>query len=333
MSLTVCICGGGSLGTVCAGIFLSKGLTVNLLTGHPSLWNKTISVKDNNNNFFSGELQTISDNPKLVVPKAEIVLLCVPGYLIEKTLESIKPYLHENMLVGCVVGSTGFFFQAHKVLNKQQPLFAFQRVPFISRYIEYGKSANLLGYKKELKVGSENYPKEEIENLFSEIFLTPTTVTHSYFDVSLSNSNPILHTGRLFSLWKNYKGEIYTNPIFFYSDWDDESSELVLKLDSEFIKLRDKLKISKDVIPSLLEYYEVQNETEFTKKIKSIDAFKNIMAPLKKDSGGFIPDFESRYFTEDFPYGLKFIKDLASNNKISTPYIDKVLEWGISKIM
>jgi hypothetical protein len=49
---------------------------------------------------------------------------------------------------------------------------------------------------------------------------------------------------------------------------------------------------------------------------------------MRKTDGGYMPDFTSRYFTEDFPYGLQLIKDLALEHNLSTPVIDKVLEWG-----
>ena len=35
---------------------------------------------------------------------------------------------------------------------------------------------------------------------------------------------------------------------------------------------------------------------------------------------------------EDFPYGLKYIWQLAHEKGISCPNIDKVYEWGMSKI-
>ena len=47
---------------------------------------------------------------------------------------------------------------------------------------------------------------------------------------------------------------------------------------------------------------------------------------------GWIPDFNSRYFTEDFPFGLEYIRDLAREYGISTPTIDKVYELGMSMI-
>ena len=47
------------------------------------------------------------------------------------------------------------------------------------------------------------------------------------------------------------------------------------------------------------------------------------------DTGkGYVPDFRSRYFTEDFPYGLVIIRRLAMEKGIPVPVIDKVYEWG-----
>ena len=53
---------------------------------------------------------------------------------------------------------------------------------------------------------------------------------------------------------------------------------------------------------------------------------------MKRVEEGWIPDFESRYFTEDFPFGLQYIKSIAEQNDVLTPTIDKVLAWGLSKI-
>ena len=53
---------------------------------------------------------------------------------------------------------------------------------------------------------------------------------------------------------------------------------------------------------------------------------------MKETDKGWIPDFGSRYFTEDFPFGLFYIKKLAEKYGISTPVIDKVYNWGMSKI-
>ena len=329
----ICICGGGSLGIVCAGIFLSKGIRVSILSGHPDKWSMGIRVFDQDGNEFSGELESVTDQPEMALNDTDLVLLTVPGFLIEKTLEDIKPFLRKSMVVGSIVSSTGFFFAAHKILDKTIGLFGFQRVPFIARQRKYGEIGDLLGYKSELKVAIENIDdKNNFAQKLSGLFNTPTTVLNNFYEASLTNSNPILHTGRLYSMWKDYDGAVYTQQIKFYADWTDDASRCLIKMDEEFQELLRHLEVENNAIPSLLEYYESTDASSLTQKIKSIDAFKNILSPMKEVETGWVPDFSSRYFTEDFPFGLRFIKELAAQCGTSTPTIDIVYDWGINMI-
>lgn len=331
--LTITICGGGNLCLVCAGVFLSKRIRVNILSGHPQNWNKSICVNDPNGKEYRGTLDKISNKPEDVISESDIILLTLPGYLIEKTLKEIKPFLKIGAIVGSIVSSTGFFFMAHEILGCQYTLFGFQRVPFIARIIEYGKTGELLGYKPMLNVVIENSKdKESLRNKLEEIFSTPVSLRNNFYEVSLTNSNPILHTGRLYSMWNGFDGTPYDNRSLFYADWTNEASEYLIKMDEEFQELLRYLKIPPAVIPTLLDYYESTDADSLTNKIKSIEAFKTIKSPMIKVPNGWIPDFSSRYFTEDFPYGLKFIYNLAIKNNIPIPTISKVYEWGIGKI-
>lgn len=331
--MNICICGGGSLGIVCAGVFLAGGNNVRLLSGHPEKWEQNISVHDCNGRIYSGRLDKISSDPKLVVPGADLILCCVPGYLIEETLVKIRPYINDKVFVGSIVSSTGFFFIAHKVLDPKQKLFGFQRVPFISRIREYGVSGDLLGYKKSLNVAIENNDFDlPIKQKLEDLFMTPINLLDSYYEAALTNSNPILHTGRLYSMWKDYNGEYYDHQGLFYSEWTDEASEILISMDQEFMSLLEVIGVKKGVIPSLLDYYESKDATSLTNKIKSIEAFRSIQSPMTKGDKGWYPDFSSRYFTEDFPFGLKFIRDLCIERNVSCPTIDKVYAWGMSKL-
>ena len=329
--MKICICGGGSLGHVCAGVLGSqKDVELNILTGHPESWQKTITVTDGKGRQYFANLKRISSRPEDVAVDQEIILLCLPGYLIEKTLREIKPYVG-SAAVGTVVSSTGFFFFAHDVLGEEVKLFGFQRVPFISRVAEYGKAANLLGYKSHLAVVLEHMENrcgfiKELERLF----LTPVSLLDNYYEVALSNSNPILHTGRLYTMFSGRENEVFDHNILFYKEWTNEASQLLIDMDAEFFILLDKLGVHS--LPTLLEYYESTDASSLTRKITSIPAFQSITSPMIEDDSGWRADFKSRYFTEDFPFGLRWIKELSLANGINTPVIDKVYNWGISRI-
>lgn len=329
----ICICGGGSLGHVCAAFFAAQGNPVSILSGHPQKWNDSISCFDKDGKCYSGKINRVSSNPEEVIPNADIILLCLPGYMIESTLINIKPFVKKHAAIGSIVASTGFFFFAHKIFDNTVTLFGFQRVPFIARVRNYGIDADLLGYKPSLNVAIEPADGENAEDmrkLLETLLKTPVNLLDSFYEASLTNSNPLLHTSRLYQMWHNYNGEVYAQKPLFYEEWNDDASRLLIDMDNEFMQLLDHLDIRKGAIPPITEYYESPTPEALTQKISGIPAFKGIISPVKETPEGWVPDFESRYFTEDFPFGLKFIKELA-DGKIETPNIDKVLNWGMSK--
>lgn len=332
--MKICICGGGNLGHVTAGYFAAQeDIQVSLLTTKPELWSQYLEVVDGEGKTYKGKVEKISSNPQEVIPEADIVLICLPGYAIHDVLCSISPWLNIETWMGTVVSSTGFFFEAMKVLPKEQPLFGFQRVPFISRIINYGHIAELKGYKESLSVAVEQTAnKEFIRGTLEKLFNTPIKLLDSYYEVSLSNSNPLLHTARLYTMWKDWvPGTSYDKNPEFYSDWTIEAAELLIEMDEEFQTLLRKIGLKKGAIPSVLQYYESSDAKSLTMKLQSIPAFKGISSPMVVNKyGKYEPDFSSRYFTEDFPYGMRFIIETAHQYNVDIPIIEKVYKWEMN---
>lgn len=335
----ICICGGGSLGHVCAAVFASQADTeVRIFTQHPERWSHEVVATDPDGKEYRGCLNVVSADAAEAVSGCDLVFLCLPGFAIEPTLERIKPYVGEAV-VGSIVCSTGFFFAAHRILGTEARLFGFQRTPFIARTKEYGYSANLLGYKAQVAIAVENVEDTEtFRQLVERLWITPTVLLGSHYEASLTNSNPILHTGRLYALWRNWNGRPYDHNILFYKEWTDEASEMLIAMDEEFMQLLSVLPVRPGAIPTLLDYYESHDAPSLTRKISRIPAFAAITSPMKElptstlEVPQWVPDFESRYFTEDFPYGLALIVRLAQEHGIETPTLSKVLEWGMGKI-
>lgn len=333
--MRITICGGGSLGHVCLAVLSAQSdLSVSLLTQHPDRWQPDVCVTDLNGKQYVADLACVSNRPEEVITGADIVLFCLPGFAIEPTLQQIAPHLSPSAVVGTIVSSTGFFFAAHRVLGEERGLFGFQRVPFIARVVEYGRSANLLGYKSSLAVAIEHHREaEQLRARIERWFGTPTRLLGSYYEAALTNSNPILHTGRLYSLWRAWDGEPYDRCLLFYKEWTVEAAQYLIEMDAEFMQLLGTLPMDQGAIPSLLEYYESHDAESLAAKLRSIAAFQSILAPMKQLADRqWVPDFESRYFTEDFPYGLRFIVELARKQRVPMPRIDEVYAWGMSKI-
>lgn len=333
----ITICGGGSLGHVVAGWLSARNhAMVNILTRCPEKWHTDIVVDTPDELILNGSIAKISNRAEDVIPESDVVLLCLPGYMIAKQLEVIKPFLKPSTYVGSVFSSTGFFFEAFDILDNEQALWGFQRVPFISRVEDYGKSAHLLGYKNSHNIAIENVSnnqKVEFAIMMQDWFERPINVLQNFYEASLTNSNPLLHTSRLYTMFGNEnEGKTFDRMIYFYEEWTEAAADLYIKMDEEFFRLLKVLPVSEGYLPRVLDYYESHDAKSLAAKLGSIQGFKGITSPMKQIDGGWVADFESRYFTEDFPYGLKYIWQLAHEKGVECPNIDKVYEWGMSKI-
>lgn len=332
--MRIVICGGGGLGHTCAGVLSNhEGITVDMLTNRPEKWNHNFKINTPDKGSIIGKLDRISSKSEDLIPDADIVFFCLPAFLVEETIIKIKPFLKPNTVVGAVFGCTGFFLFAHKHLPPTTKLFALQRVPFVSRVVEYGKEANLLGYRDKLIMAIENVEDNEAFRKLIECgFGEPVELCDSFYEVTLSNSNPILHTGRLYTMWKDWDGKPYDCCSLFYKEWTIEASQLEVEMDREFFALLKKLNVGTKHIATLLEHYESTDAEGMTAKLQSIESLSTIKSPMKQIAGGWIPDFKSRYFTEDFPFGLGTICRLAKENNIKCPNIDRVYLWGMSQL-
>lgn len=333
--ISLCICGGGGLGTVIAGIAASNGYDVNILTSRPSEWEYSVTVLDKNGRKYNGTLNKISANPAEVISESDIVLFCLPGSVINDELIKIKSFLRKGAVVGSVFSCTGFFIMAIAQLGENVRLFGFQRVPFIARVKEYGHTALLLDYRKSLNVAFWGVTNpDELRQQLEGILITPINVLEHVLQVTLTNSNPILHPSRLYSMLKNYhQSQSFETVPYFYRDWTNESSQTLIDCDAEFQKMLSHLGLQSSVTPPLLEYYESWDASSLTRKIASIESLKELRVPMiKSDSGGYIPDWNNRYFIEDISYGMMLIKFICQERGIETPHIDQIITWFQEKI-
>ncbi len=333
---TIRICGGGSLGHVTAGV-LAAGLRVNILTGSPELWSGGLEINTPDGEKIYGGIAAVSSSAADVVPQADIVLFCLPGFLIKNKLLEIRDFLSPSAYVGTVFSSTGFFYEALKLLPENQRLWGFQRVPYIARSLKYGHSANLLGYKSELKIAVERASedeKEEFRALIERLFNCPTKLLGNYLEASISNSNPLLHTARLYEMFRDWRpGLSYPEQYLFYEGWTEEAAEIYIKMDEELSQLISVLPVSRDFLPGVLDYYESSDALSLSRKLSSIESFRGMKAPMKQiGKGQWIPDIESRYFVEDFGYGLRYIRDLAREYGLDLPTVEKVYNWGMNYV-
>lgn len=275
----------------------------------------------------------ISNQASEVIPGADLVILVLPAYVRAAVLEMIAPHLTGNVWVGSFPGSGGFDWLAQKALQDASAsvsLFGAQRVPHISRIIHYGRE--VFGSPKKEGIAIAAIPQSrcsEIASILEDVLQMPVSCLNNFLEITLVTSNPILHPARMYRLFHDYEvGRFWRERILFYEGWDDAASELLIRMDREVHEIFACIPLDLSRILPLLEHYGVGNAQELTRKICGIASFRGIPTPMLETEDGFIPDFQSRYFTEDIPFGLLIIKGVAAITGTATPVIDTVITWA-----
>lgn len=335
--MIVSIFGGGNIGALMAGELASAGHKVRLCVSDPQIWKKTIEVYDQQDILLcKGELDLITSDVEDIVRGSDVILITYPTFLLNKIACRLLPCMEKGQLIGVVPGNDAeFFFSEH--IKRGAILFGLQRVHCVARMRERGRSVYRLGeHRKRLHVAALPSVKTAmVAELIADLFSIPTEPLSCYLEETLTPSNPILHTTRIRTMFKDWKpGVTYDRNILFYEDWDIPSAELLLACDDELQRvcrsLETKLSVDLTGVRSLKVHYESSDARSMAAKISSIEAFKGLISPMKEVSlGKWVPDFSSRYFHADFAYGLKVIKDISLLAGEHTPRIDDVYDWYI----
>ena len=331
--MNICVIGGGNIGTTLAADLssLHPEYSIRLLTSRPSDFQTRIQINDiENERVIFGTVGIISDNPSDTVCDSDIIFITHPSFMINDTLLRIKSYVKEGAYICVIPGFGGCEYYVHQHFGNSVTLVGFQRVPYIVRMLEYGRISNLLSRKPEIVVASIPASKiNDVSCLIQELMQVPCVPAPNYLSVTLTPSNPLLHTARVYDLFLNLSADsIMSRNPKFYSEWTVRASEVLFGMDAELQQLCKS--ISDTILSSVVSltiHYESNTPDELVQKMRSIISLKDIESPLVCAESGFMPNIQSRYFIEDFPFGLCIIKGFCEIYHLKTPTIDKVLQW------
>ena len=329
--MRITIVGGGNIGTQFAVHCAETGHEVTVYTSTPEVFEKRLNIVDENGvTTHEGEIKNATSSPKVAFSDAELILVTVPAMIMQEVANTIYLHAKPSALIGVVPGTGGSECAFRKCIERGNVFFGLERVPAIARLVKKGRTVRSVGYRKELHVAS--IPTVKIQlccELVQDIFKMPTRAASSFLNLTLTPSNPILHTARLRTIFCDYKpGIVYKRVPLFYEEWDDKSSELLLECDDEVQRICKALpEYRLECIKSLRDHYESPTVEAMTQKISSIVAFKGLPTPTVKVEDGFIPDLHSRYFTSDFSFGLTIIQQVSEIFDVSTPNIDATMQW------
>lgn len=324
---TVCVVGGGNTGVALA-VDISQRKNVTLLTSK-AIEKQSVLEKidtDTNKTEYGKNVKVTADFEE-AYKDAEMIVVTLPSFCIPKFTEEISGFNPKIILFIPGFGGKEFFMQDMK--KKGCIIAGFDRSLYICRLETPVKVK--ASKKKSIRLaclGSENV--EKISKEVGKIMAVNCEPLKNYLTVTFTPSNPILHTARLYSMFREADFTTkFPRMIKFYAEWTNESSDLLLNMDNELHKICNAITDFdlSGVIPLSI-YYESDTVEKMTKKITTIKSWHEMNSPMVEIDGSFYIDSKSRYFKEDFPYGLFILLEFARVYAVDVPYMTKVYQWS-----
>lgn len=329
--MRISIVGGGNIGTQFAVHCAEKGHEVTVYTSTPELYDRHLTIVDDAGTItHSGNIACATADPEVAFRNAELILITVPATLMKPIAETIYNQCNCSPMIGVVPGNGGSECAFRKCIDRGNGFFGIERVPAIARLVQKGRTVKSTGYRQELHVAAlPRKNAEQCARIVESIFNIRTVVIPTYLNLTMTPSNPILHTTRLRTLFRDWQdGVSYDHVPLFYEEWDDASSALLIACDHEVQEICRALpEFELQYVKSLRVHYESPTVKAMTQKISSIPAFKGLKTPTVTVGGKLIPDLHSRYFTADFSYGLAIIEQVAHFAGVPTPNLDATMDW------
>ena len=100
-NLTVTIVGGGNSAHVLIPFLSQAGYNVNLMTRRPDDWQETVvceltDMKNSVIKSFHGTIRLKSKDPSIVIPEADVIILCMPVHQYRDALNRLGPYINRT---------------------------------------------------------------------------------------------------------------------------------------------------------------------------------------------------------------------------------------------
>ncbi len=330
--MRVTIIGGGNLGTLLSASFAHKGHEVTIHTSKPEKFSKALEAYSKDDELlFTGTIEKATADWKEAIEGADVIWVTVPPHLFIQIAQKIEPYITAGQMIGIIPGAGAAEFAFKAVIDKGARFFGVARVPSIARIKEYGRSTYLLGPAPEIVIGS--IPAKNAKQICEEVqplYSMPCRPVANYLAVAFTPSNPVLHTSRIYGMFKDYiPGNHYPTNELFYEAWTIDSAEILLNCSDELQQLCKAIPMDMRDVESMQYRHDIRTPEELAKRICSLDRLKGLYSPVVKDDLGYMPDFNSRYFASDFPYGIKIMIEVADLFGVPTPMMDEIWEWYV----
>ena len=356
MKMQITICGGGNAAHTLAGLLGSQpDIVVQVyapLGDEAGRWqagirlNGGITVHTPQGKKL-GRPHLVSRSAYEAISGSELVILALPAFAHQATLEEITPYLAPGAWVGALPARGGFDLEARAVLGAQAAqvsIFGFQTLPWACRIQQYGCEAAVLGAKEQVDIAA--WPSDQapvIAARLQQLLGVRLDPVASFLSLTLADTGQIIHPGIMYGLFNDWDGRPYQAQRPFYQGVDTAIAEILEQMSVEVQNLCTALEkcypglnlsAVRPLGDWLLRSYQatIADPSTLQSRFTTNRSYVGLMAPMKPVAGGFMPDFRARYLAEDVPFNLLVTRSIAGLAGVPMPMVDRVLIWAQTQL-
>ncbi len=281
--MNITVVGGGNIGTQFAVHSAEKGHSVKMFTSCPDKFSDHLTIVDRSGAVIhEGDIVLATSDPEKAFHDADMIMITMPPTMMIPLAQIIYEHADADAIIGFVPGNGGFEFAFRECIERGNVFFGIDRVPAIARLTERGRTVCCSGYKDELFVAA--LPSSHTETcaaLIESIYDIPCVRLPGFMALTLTPSNPILHTARLKTIFRDYEpGVTYGSLPLFYEEWDDASSELLLACDDEIQEICRALPdFGLERVVSERDFYNADTVEEMTYAIRNEESLRGLTTP------------------------------------------------------
>lgn len=346
-----CVVGGGNAAHAMAALFPSRGIPCHVFAPFGNEAERIragireqghIRAEFASHNEPAGSIlgcpEKVSADASEVVPGCDVVILPLPSFTYGPVFEHIGPHLGPGTVVGVTPGQGGVDWVAREVLGPvldAVTLAAVMPMPFNCRVTRFGKQVEVQTFKRRYRVATlprsnERRALTAVKSLFGHA----ENAGH-FVGATLYPMNAVIHPSRLYTVLRDWRpGTVLTENPRFYEDMTADAVSWMERVSGEAVAIGRRLCEAglrglevPNISDFLMSYVYRDTAADLRTFFATNPAYRGFSCPFTQVEGGWVPDFSSRYFTEDIPYGLCVYKGLGQLAGMETPAIDEILTW------
>ena len=363
MTSRILVCGSGNTAHVLAGLLSADpGFEVRLFTqnaGKAASWREEAAhgglvviqgINGQAREAARAGRVLVSDDPA-IARGCDLIFTAVTAFVLGEYLALLAPHIAAGAVLVGFPGQGGFECEvARHLAHRPVIVMNFESAPWACRVLRFGRLVQICGAKTYLTGALRgDLTRARIKDPFGLIRRiagpqTRVVESPSLLAITLMSVNAYSHPPIMYGAWRDWDGRPLAEPPVFYQGISRETAGLMTRMSDEVLTIRDRIaeRFPREdltaVIPMLqwdrLAYgAEIADpSTQFT-ALRTNHAYQTMTHPMvRAAAGGWMPDFQSRFLSEDVPFGLVPIRGVAELAGVGTPAIDEVLRWSQAKL-